>query len=47
MNKKLKTEAVDHLFQAILTLKIPTNAIAFSRMYAQLMNFYHFPRDMK
>ena len=32
MNKKLKTEAVDHLFQA---------------MYAQLMNFYHFPRDMK
>ena len=35
MNKKLKTEAVDHLFQAILTLKSTT---AFLRMSAQSMS---------
>ena len=29
MNKKLKTEAVDHLFQAILTLKTPEECHAF------------------
>ncbi len=29
MNKKLKTEAVDHLFEAILTLKTPEDCYAF------------------
>lgn len=29
MNKKIKTEAVDHLFQAILTLKTPEECYAF------------------
>ena len=29
MNKKIKTEAVDHLFEAILTLKSPEECYAF------------------
>ena len=29
MNKKIKTEAVDHLFDAILTLKTPEECYAF------------------
>ncbi len=29
MNKKIKTEAVDHLFQAILTLKSPEECYLF------------------
>ena len=29
MNKKIKTEAVDHLFEAILTLKTPEECYAF------------------
>ena len=29
MNKKIKTEAVDHLFDAILTLKSPEECYAF------------------
>ena len=29
MNKNLKTEAVDHLFQAILTLKITDECYSF------------------
>ena len=29
MNKKIKTEAVDHLFQAILTLQTPEECYAF------------------
>lgn len=29
MNKKIKTEAVDHLFQAILTLKNPEECYIF------------------
>ena len=29
MNKKIKTEAVDHLFEAILTLKNPEECYAF------------------
>ncbi len=29
MNKKIKTKAVDHLFQAILTLKTPEECYAF------------------
>lgn len=29
MNKKIKTEAVDHLFEAVLTLKTPEECYAF------------------
>ena len=29
MNKKIKTDAVDHLFEAILTLKTPEECYAF------------------
>ena len=29
MNKKIKTEAVDHLFEAVLTLKSPEECYAF------------------
>ena len=29
MNKKIKTEAVDHLFDAILTLKSPEECYSF------------------
>ena len=29
MNKKIKTEAVDHLFEAVLTLKYPEECYAF------------------
>lgn len=29
MNKKIKTEAVDHLFEAVLTLKSPVECYAF------------------
>ena len=29
MNKKIKTEAVDHLFQAVLTLKTPEECYLF------------------
>ena len=29
MNKKIKTEAVDHLFEAILTLKTPEECYIF------------------
>ena len=29
MNKKIKTDAVDHLFQAILTLETPEECYAF------------------
>ena len=35
MNKKIKTEAVDHLFDAILTLKSPEECYSFLKMYAQ------------
>ena len=33
MNKKLKTEAVDHLFQAILTLK-STEAVSYTHLHS-------------
>ncbi len=35
MNKKLKTEAVDHLFQAILTLESTEECYSFLKMSAQ------------
>lgn len=40
MNKKIKTEAVDHLFQAILTLKNPEECYIFFETYVRLMSSY-------
>ena len=47
MNKKIKTEAVDHLFQAILALKSPEDATAFLRMCVQSMKFFPFHSAMR
>ena len=39
MNKKLKTEAVDHLFQAILTLKSTEECYSFFEDVNELLSF--------
>ena len=41
MNNKLKTQAVEQLFQAILSLKDLDEA------YVQLTRFYPYPRDLR
>ena len=48
MNKKIKTEAVDHLFQAILALKSPGECYSiFLRMCVQSMKFFPFHSAMR
>lgn len=44
MNNKLKTQAVEQLFQAILSLKEHTISL---RMYVQLTRFYPCHRDLR
>lgn len=40
MGKKIRTEEVDHLFEAILCLKDKENVIRFLRMYVRSTNFF-------
>lgn len=47
MNKKIKTDAVDSLFQAILALENKDECYAFLRIYVRLTNFYRFLSVMK
>lgn len=47
MNKKIKTEAVDHLFEAILTLRTPEEYYIFLRMCARSTSCYPCPSAMR
>ena len=47
MNNKLKTQAVEQLFQAILSLKDLDEGTISLRMYVQLTRFYPYPRDLR
>lgn len=40
MGKNVRTESVDYLFEAILTLKDKEECYTFSRIYVQLMSCY-------
>lgn len=42
MNKKIRTEAVDFLFDAILSLQNKEECYTFSRMYARSMSYFLF-----
>ena len=41
MNKKIKTEAVDHLFEAVLTLKSPEECYAFFEDVCTAVSYTH------
>ena len=43
MSKKIHTEAVDHLFEAVLCLKIKKNVIHSLKMCVRSTSCYHFP----
>ncbi len=47
MSKKIRTEAVDYLFSAILSLKDKEECYTFLRISVRLMNCCHCPRDLK
>ena len=47
MSKKIRTEAVDHLFEAILSLKNKKNVIYFLKMYAPLTSFFLYPNVLR
>lgn len=47
MSKKIRTEAVDHLFEAILCLKDKEECYTFLKMCAPSMRFYLCLSDLK
>ena len=48
MSKKIRTEAVDYLFDAILCLKDKEECYHHSlKIFVPSMNCSHFPRDLK
>jgi uncharacterized protein YerC len=47
MGKTIRTEAVDHFFDAVMTLENKRSVIVFLKMYVRLTKSYHFLRDMK
>lgn len=47
MNNKLKTQAVEQLFQAILSLKDLDEAYDFFEDVCTLTRFYPYPRDLR
>lgn len=47
MNKKIKTEAVDHLFDAILTLKTPDECYKFFEDVCTINELCPFPSAMR
>lgn len=47
MNKKLRTEAVDFLFDAVLSLKDREECYTFLKMYARSMRSYHCPSGLR
>lgn len=47
MSKKLKTEAVDHLFECIYVCRTERNVIHFLRMCVRSMNCFLYHSDLK
>lgn len=47
MNKKIRTDAVDHLLMQYFASRIKRSVIVFLKTYVLLMNSYLFHRDLK
>lgn len=47
MSKNIRRTEVDHLFEAILTLKDKEECYTFLKTCVQLMNYYQYHSDMK
>ena len=47
MSKKIRTEAVDYLFQGILSSKIKRSVIHFLKISVRLMNCFHYHSVLK
>ena len=47
MSKKIRTEAVDYLFQGILSLKDKEECLHFLKISVRLMNCFHYHSVLK
>lgn len=47
MSKKIRTEAVDYLFQGILSLEDKEECYTFLKISVRLMNYFHYHSDLK